>query len=279
MSDPVWRPAAAPPALGSRDVHVWRADLDAAVPAGLAIAPRLPAEERTRAERYRFARDRERFLAGRAALRGILAGYVGGAPEDVALGQSPRGKPFLLRGGGIEFNLAHSEGCALLAVARGRRIGVDVEGMRLGESGMDVARRFFAPAEVARLAATPAEARALTFLRCWTRKEAYVKARGDGLSLPLQQFQVPLAPDATRALMASVDGPEEVARWSLRELAPAPGHLGALVVEGPIGSLSLLEWPGDAAAPPHLDSLAAASYSGRATMTSSPHSSPRRPTP
>ena len=279
MSAPLWRPAARPPALGPRDVHVWRVDLDAAGPTGLAIAPRLPAEERTRAERYRFARDRERFLAGRAALRGVLAAYVGGAPEGVALGQSPFGKPFLLGEDGLQFNLAHSESCALLAVARGRRIGVDVEALRLGESGMDVARRFFAPAEVARLTAIPVEARALGFVRCWTRKEAYVKARGDGLSLPLQQFQVPLSPDATRALLASVDGPDEVARWSLRELVPAPGFLGALVVEGPMGSLSLLEWPGDALSPPPLDSSTAASYSDRTIMTPSPDRSPRRPTP
>jgi 4'-phosphopantetheinyl transferase len=279
MSDSLWRPAARPPALGPRDVHVWHVDLDAGVPAALALAPRLPAEERTRAERYRFARDRERFLAGRVALRGVLAAYLGGAPEGVALRQSPFGKPVLQGDHGIEFNLAHSEGCALLAVARRRRIGVDVEALRLGQSGMDVARRFFAPAEVARLSATPAEARALTFVRCWTRKEAYVKARGEGLSLPLQQFQVPLAPDATRALMASVDGPDEVARWSLRELVPAPGFLGALVVEGPIGTVTLLEWAGDAPAPPPLDSLAAASYADRTIMMPSPDRSPRRPTP
>jgi 4'-phosphopantetheinyl transferase len=267
---PVWIRAVAPPPLGARDVHVWRVDLDAGVAAGLALAPRLPDEERSRAARYRFARDRERFLAGRAALRGVLAEYLGRAPEDLTLGRGALGKPYLLgRGGGLEFNLSHSEGCALLAVTRDRRVGVDVEGLRLGESGMDMARRFFAPAEVARLAATPEDARALTFVRCWTRKEAYVKARGDGLSLPLQQFQVPLAADATRALMASVDGPEEVARWTLRELAPAPGYLGAVVVEGPIAALALLEWPADAPAPPPLDSAAPSRYPSGATMTPS----------
>lgn len=242
MSD-AWLPAAVPPSLGPLDVHVWRVDLDAGVPAGLALAPRLPEEERRRAERYHFARDRERFLAGRAALRGILAGYLGGAPESVALGRGPLGKPCLLGArGGLEFNLAHAQACALLAVARGRRVGVDVESLRLGERSLDVARRFFAPAEVARLVATAEDARAPTFVRCWTRKEAYVKARGDGLSLPLQQFQVPLAPAATRALMASVEGPEEVARWTLREITPAPPYLGALVIEGPIGALALLDW-------------------------------------
>ena len=273
-----WGPAAAPPALPPRAVHVWRIDLDAAVPAGLALAPSLPDDERRRAERFRFPRDRERFLAGRAALRGILGGYLDRPPQDIALGRGPSGKPLLLGPvGGLEFNLAHAEGCALLALTRGRRVGVDVEGLRLGESGMDVARRFFAPAEVARLRATAEDARPLTFVRCWTRKEAYVKARGDGLSLPLQQFQVPLAPDATRALLASSDGPEEVARWTLRELPVARRYLGALVVEGPIGALTLLDWiaPGTPGEIPRLDSAAPTGYPGRTSMSLHP----RQPAP
>ena len=252
MSVPLdWTRPDAPPPLGPDQVHVWRLDLDELIGDGLALEPRLAADERERAGRFRFARDRERYLAGRVALRGILAGYVGMRPEALRFVRAPQGKPALLGApGGLEFNLTHSDWCAMVAVTRGRRVGVDVEGIRLGQSGMDVARRFFARSEVDTLLATRPEERAATFVRCWTRKEAYVKARGDGLSLSLQHFEVPLSTGATRALTASIEDPAEVDRWSLRELVPAPCHLGALVVEGGDFDLRAWEWtPAEAAAP------------------------------
>ena len=244
MSVPLhWVRPDAPPVLALDEVHVWRFDLDEMIPDGLALERRLSAEERERARRFRFTRDRERYLAGRAALRGILAGYVGARPETLRFVRAPQGKPALLAAPeGLEFNLTHADWCAVVAVAQGRRVGVDVEGIRLGHSGMDVARRFFARAEVDTLLAVPPEERAATFVRCWTRKEAYVKARGDGLSLTLQHFEVPLATGATRALASSLEDPAEVERWSLRELVPAPRHLGALVVEGEGFDLRAWEW-------------------------------------
>ena len=238
-----WTCADAPPPLGAADVHVWRIDLDALIPAGLALDPRLPDEERERAGRFRSARDRERYLAGRAALRGILAGYVGCAPETLRFVRAPLGKPALLgEPSGLEFNLSHADWCALLAVTRRRRVGVDVESIRRGRGGMEVARRFFARREVEALAAVAPEERAVTFVRCWTRKEAYVKARGDGLALSLQHFEVPLTPGAARALAASTEDAGEVARWSLRELVPAPCYLAALVVEADDFQVSTWEW-------------------------------------
>lgn len=244
MSAPLdWLRPESPPGLDPDDVHVWRLDLDAMIPAGLALGPHLPEEERDRAARFRLARDRERYLAGRAALRGILAGYLGRAPETLRFVRAPLGKPALLdEPTGLEFNLTHSDWCALVAVARGRRVGVDVEGIRLGQSGMDVARRFFARREVDALIATAPEERAVAFVRCWTRKEAYVKARGDGLSLSLQHFEVPLSTDAGWALASSIEDPAEVGRWRLSELVPAPCYLGALVVEGASYRLSTWEW-------------------------------------
>jgi 4'-phosphopantetheinyl transferase len=236
-----WARAAAPPALGASEVHAWCVDLDAPGADGGAEAGGLSADERTRAARFHFARNRARFLRGRAALRHLLAGYAGREPHALVFVPGTHGKP-ALPGTGLEFNLSHSGGCAVLAVTRGRRVGVDVERIRAERATLAVARRFFAPAEAAAVAtAAPAE-RALTFFRCWTRKEAYVKARGEGLSLPLDRFEVPLEPHATAALTVARDDHAEAARWSLRELVPAPHHLAALVVEGQGWTLRAWTW-------------------------------------
>jgi len=226
----VWVVPATPPPLDLHEAHLWRLDLDAA--GGQAPATDiLNEEERARAARFHFDRDRRRFIAARAALRRILAAYVDRAPADLVFSLGPHGKP-ALENLGLEFNLSHSGGCGLLAVTRGRRVGVDVEHVRADFAGEDIARRFFAPAEVDALAASAPGEYVAAFFRCWTRKEAYVKARGDGLSLPLDRFVVPLEPAATRALASCLDDPSECSRWSLREIVPAPGYLGALVVEG-----------------------------------------------
>lgn len=236
-----WARAATPATLGSGEVHVWRVDLDAPGADGDAEAAGLSADERARAARFHFARDRERFLRGHAALRHLLAGYAGREPHALIFAEGAQGKP-ALPGTGLEFNLSHSDGCAVLAVTRGRRVGVDVERIQAERATLAVARRFFAPAEAAAVAAAAPSERALTFFRCWTRKEAYVKARGEGLSLPLDRFEVPLEPDATRALTVSHDDRAETNRWSLRELLPAPDHLGALVVEREGWTLSTWTW-------------------------------------
>ena len=226
----IWVVPATPPTLGVHEAHLWCLDLDA--PGGAETAPDiLNGEERARAARFHFERDRHRFIAGRAALRRVLATYLERAPADLVFTVGPHGKP-ALGNLGLEFNLSHSGGCGLLAVTRGRRVGVDVERVRADFACEDIARRFFAPAEVEALSSFAPDQYATGFFRCWTRKEAYVKARGDGLSLALDRFEVPLDQGATRALASCLDDPSECARWSLREIVPAPGYLGALVVEG-----------------------------------------------
>jgi len=251
-----WPRAETPPALGAGEVHAWRIDLDAAgARDGLETAA-LSADERARAERFHFARDRRRFLRGRAALRHLLAGYAGLEACALVIVPGTHGKPGL-PGTGLEFNLSHSGGCAVLAVTRGRRVGVDVERIQAERATLSVARRFFAPAEAAAVATAAPADRAMTFFRCWTRKEAYVKARGEGLSLPLDRFEVPLGPDATGALTVARDDHTETMRWGLRELVPAPHHLGALVVEGQGWTLRAWTW---AQATSHLTRPPAAGY-------------------
>ena len=225
----LWVVPPTPPPLAVDEAHLWRLDLDAAH--NEAAADILSEDERARAARFHFERDRRRFIAGRAALRRILGAYLERAPAALVFALGHHGKP-ALEDLGLEFNLSHSGGCGLIAVTRGRRIGVDVEGIRTDFACEDIARRFFAPGEVRILAASKPDEYAAAFFRCWTRKEAYVKARGDGLSLALDRFEVQLEAPATRAIASCLDDPSESWRWSLREILPRPGFLGALVVEG-----------------------------------------------
>jgi 4'-phosphopantetheinyl transferase len=138
----------------------------------------------------------------------------------------------------VRFNLSHSGDLALVAVTRRREIGVDVERLRRESDLLDVAEHYFAPRERATLRSLPEKDRCLGFFRCWTRKEAYLKARGDGLSMDLHSFTVALGPDEPAALLESSEGPGEVARWNLEELNPSPDYAAALAVEGH-GSVSV----------------------------------------
>jgi 4'-phosphopantetheinyl transferase len=226
--------AGAPPAFLRDGVHLWRLALDGAASAPT-LLPLLCAEERVRADRFHFARDRYRFIVTRGALRCILAHYLDLAPQDVRFRYGSHGKPALdpaQNGADLRFNLSHTDGLALLAVAPGRELGVDVERIRKGIAQEEIAERFFARAEVADLRALPADSQDDAFYACWTRKEAYLKARGEGLSIPLDQFTVTLVPGEPAALLHVVLDPEEVKRWSLHDLDAGPGYRAALLVEG-----------------------------------------------
>lgn len=212
------------------EVLLWRASLDAA-PAEALFATLSP-DEHERAGRYRFARDRHRFVAGRGLLRRILAGALGISPSEVRFAYGAYGKP-MAEGEpahGIRFNVSHSGGLFVCAVAAGREVGVDVERIRPDLADEAIARQFFSPSEVAELLATPSERRTEAFLRCWTRKEAYVKATGLGLSLPLDSFDVSLHPEEPAAPLRTRPDPSETGRWILVDLPCPAGYLAALAV-------------------------------------------------
>jgi 4'-phosphopantetheinyl transferase len=229
-------------ALSPNEVHVWRAELDLAPERVSVLERTLAPDELARANRFRFSADRVHFIVGRGALRDILGRYLGLAPERVRFSYLPRGKPVLAELS-LQFNLAHSGGVALYAVARGRRVGVDVERIRPDVPCEKLAARFFSPHEQEQLRALPAEARVGAFFACWTRKEAYVKARGDGLALGLSQFAVSLAPGEPASLVETAFDPAEAGRWSLREIEVGPGYVAALAVEGQGWRLAGWEWP------------------------------------
>ncbi|HEX2191395.1 MAG TPA: 4'-phosphopantetheinyl transferase superfamily protein [Longimicrobiaceae bacterium] len=243
--DAGWAPPPVAPRLADGEVHVWAAPLDPPAEAIGRYASLLAPDERARAERFRFERDRRRFGVARGVLRVLLGRYLGTDPRRVAFHYLSHGKPALggeLAGDGLRFNVSHSGEMALYAFSRGRELGVDVEEVRPMEDGLQIAERFFSQAEVAAFRALPAEVRDEAFFNCWTRKEAYIKAVGEGLSFPLHVFDVSLAPGEPACLLASRD-PREAERWSLRGLPdPAPGYRAALVAEGTGWEVACWRW-------------------------------------
>jgi 4'-phosphopantetheinyl transferase len=221
--------------LGEEEVHVWRAALNRNPLSVQNLQQTLAPEEQRRAERFHFQEDREHFIVGRGLLRIILGRYLDMEPKHLRFCYSPYGKPALAEGSGgnaLQFNLSHSHGMALYAVTRRRDLGIDLEQIRTDWASEQIAARFFAPGEVAQLRALPANMWHEAFFHCWTRKEAYIKARGEGLSLPLDKFEVSLAPGESAALLSTKSDPEEASRWSMKELRVGPGYAAALVVQG-----------------------------------------------
>jgi 4'-phosphopantetheinyl transferase len=185
----------------------------------------LDPAERAHAERFCYRRDRDRFIARRGRLRARLAEEVGGSPGDVRIEADAFGKPFLPDYPELRFNLSHSRDLALCVIARGAEVGCDIEWRNPELACPAVARRLFAPAEWAALEALPEAQWVEGFFNCWTRKEAYVKALGLGLSYPLDAFTVSVGESAT--LVEAMSG------WSLISFEPAPGYQAALVTGSP----------------------------------------------
>jgi 4'-phosphopantetheinyl transferase len=221
--------------LPEDEVQLWRVDLEALGADESRWRQVLSPDEAARAARFHFARDRQRYTASRAWLRMILSVYLRTEAKQLNFSYSQKEKPSLspdYAPSGINFNISHSGGIALFAFARRREIGVDVEQVRDNHDLEAIARRFFSTSEQTQMFALPAEERAHAFYRCWTRKEAYIKATGDGLSLPLGQFDVSLAPGAKNVLLATRPDGSEAKRWLLQDVPGGTGYAAALCVRG-----------------------------------------------
>ena len=234
-----------PLTLPQDEVQLWRVDLEAVAAGEQRWQQILSADEQVRASRFHFPRDRQYFTAGRALLRTIMAGYLGCAPGDLSFVYSEKDKPSLGTpyDNGIAFNISHSGGVALLAFTRGRELGVDVEKIRQDFEVEAIARRFFSVHERDQLSAVATGLGFEAFFRCWTRKEAYIKAIGTGLSLPLHQFDVSIKAGDQDALLATRPDGSEAGRWSLREVPAGPGYVAALCVRGT--GWHLKDWSGE----------------------------------
>lgn len=240
-----WQTPGEVPALREDDVHIWRAHLVADELHIAHDARFLAADESERAARFVFARDRRRFIVTRSVLRRLLGSYLDVAPADIRVDYAPNGKPVLAPpqdASGITFNVSHARDWALMAFVRGRRVGIDLEFVRPLDDMHQVAAHVFSSREMAAFRGLPPEQQPAAFYAGWTRKEAFIKAVGAGMSYPLQQFDVTLAPHEPARLLRIHDDPDGARRWQMVALTPAPGFAGALVVEGAATSIAYWEF-------------------------------------
>ena len=234
------------PPLNNKDVHLWRVDLWARDIIIDGLHSILSEKECGRAKNFKFDNDRVKYVVAHGALRHILADYLNVDPFQLDFYAGPYGKPELVLTDSrpLKFNLSHSHEAALIAVTIGREIGVDIEYIKPEFKWQDIAERFFAPGEVQRLRALRPEQQRRGFFDCWTRKEAYIKGKGGGLTIPLQDFEVSLAPDERAALRSHKEDPDEIKRWVLSEIDVGPDYAAAVAVEGHDWQLKFFNWQG-----------------------------------
>ena len=231
--------------VGPNEIHVWRIGLvwPDIVESRLKIC--LTDEELHRAAGFHFAHDRRRFILRRAILRRLLASYLGARAALVHFLSGPYGKPFI-RGqekpDGIRFNCSHSGDFGLIAISRRGELGCDVEQHRQLEDAEDLAANCFSVSEIKEMNALPRSLKTMGFFNCWTRKEAFVKAIGVGLSFPLNRLSVSLIPGQPATLLEVAEDTEAVNRWNMVSLEVSPNYSAALVFEDRNAGMQYLEW-------------------------------------
>jgi 4'-phosphopantetheinyl transferase len=230
----IWQKPTGRPSIRDDQAHVWRASLAQPRSQVEALQDILSPDELVRANRFRFERDRWRFVVGRGFLRQILGTYLNVVPSQLEFIYQLSGKPELAGPGGqspLRFNLSHSCDLVVYAVTLDRRIGIDIESVRRTVDVEAIAQRSFSPAEAQSLCSLPPEEQQAAFFTCWTRKEAYLKATGMGLSRPLDQFTVSTLPTEPARLLEVPLDPDEPQRWVLNDLPLGAGYAGAMAVE------------------------------------------------
>ena len=216
------------------EIHVWRVDLALSGLQLKKLQLLLSTDEFRRAQQFFFEKDKNHFIVARGMLRKILSFYINRLPYEFIFEYNKFGKPFLLHefeGKKICFNLSHSHGIALYAITLNHEVGIDLEYIREDFDDFGIANRFFSPDEVAILHSLPADKQKEAFFLCWTRKEAFIKAKGKGLSIPLDKFDVSLTPGQPAQLLKTEYAHKDVSRWSLFDITEKPGFAAALAVE------------------------------------------------
>lgn len=229
----LWSPPPLELTLSPNQVQVWGLSLMQSQEIIAHLYEILSNDEQERAQRFRFPKDQQAFIVSRGGLRILLSRYLQCRTAEIRFAYSAYGKPAIAHPvTSLEFNVSHSRELALYAITRDRAVGIDVEYVRADFPVMEIAKSYFSAAEQAELRSLPALLQPEAFFNAWTRKEAYIKAIGQGLSIPLTEFDVSLTPGQPANLLA-VRVPDQAARdWSLQHLTPAPGYLGAIAVAG-----------------------------------------------
>ena len=231
--------------LTSEEIHVWCAALDQPVSRFQRLTQILSTDERMRAERFHFEQGKKSFIVRHGILRTILGFYLGAEPSRLQFCYAKNGKPMLAETfgkGKICFSLSHSDGLALYAFTRDREIGVDIEQIREIPEMDQIAERFFSVRETVLLRRVAESKKKEAFFNCWTRKEAFVKAIGEGLSCPLDKFDVALAPGEPARLLRREGDPKAPFRWAIQDLKPVSGFAAAFAVEGQSWRLHCWYW-------------------------------------
>ncbi len=243
----LWQKSARPPTLADDAIHAWCASLRQPPAKISRLAQLLSPDESERAARFVFDRDREKYIVARGTLRLLLGHYLHTPPEQLQFRYGPQNKPYLAKADTrlpLQFNLAHSHNLALYAITKHQELGVDIEAIRPLDDKEQIAQRFFSAAEYATLVSLPEKQKLTGFFNCWTRKEAFLKATGDGLTRPLDQFDVSLVPGAPAELLSIEDSTQAAEQWSLFTLNPAEEYIGAIAIPGKNWQLSCWCWPG-----------------------------------
>jgi len=242
----VWETAIREVPLRPREVHVWRVRLCQPEPVIRRLRTFLSHDESLRAERFRFKRDRNSFVITRGALRTILSSYLDVEPNELVFAYGPKGKPrlaFMRKNYRLNFNVSHSHELALVAIANGLEVGIDIERIREDFATDQIATQFFSSQELSSFRNVTGGKRAEFFFDCWTRKEAYIKAEGQGLSIPLNSFSVAFSSGESIQLQHGNDiDCRETICWELFELLPGPEYKAALAVQRGASALRYLEW-------------------------------------
>jgi 4'-phosphopantetheinyl transferase len=225
--------------LRKSDVHIWTLPTGALDSVAAKLESVLVADERDRAARFRFDHLRQSFVIAHGALRCLLARYLKLDPASIRFNYGSKGKPALASATLIQFNMTHSGSLAAVALTLGCQIGVDIERIRPLSEIKQIAGRFFCPEEASEIMSVPPSERERAFFCCWTRKEAYVKAIGDGLSAPLDQFRVTLLPGQPARFVHLGNNNDDAEDWTLHDLTLAPNYAAALAYHDQPRSLSL----------------------------------------
>lgn len=221
--------------LKDKQVHVWCACLKLPMSQVRILNEMLDDDELKRALRYKFVKDYKRFIVSRGLLKIILSRYIHIDPGQICLRYNSFGKPMLNERIGrnyIHFNLSRTDDLALFAITKDRKIGVDVESINLDIEIEGIVERFFSSDEVTALRSLPVELRHKAFFQCWTCKEAFIKAKGKGLTIPLDSFSISLNPEKSPDLVCSKFCADEASRWSLYTFDLGINYCAGLAVEG-----------------------------------------------